>query len=590
MTKLSHITAVLAVVTLSSSSIVKTPKNDGNFELLILHNNDMHARFEQTSQLSGACTIADREAGKCYGGFPRVAHVVKEARKAAASGEGPPVLYLNAGDTYTGTAWFTIYKWKIAAEFLNALQPDAVSLGNHEFDRGVNGLTPFIQNLSCPVLAANLDLTKVPDLEKETNLRKSVVFNISGISVGVIGYLTPETKILAIKNDVEYVDEIVAIKEELKKLKAEGVNIIIGLGHSGYLRDLEIAKEIDGLNLVIGGHSNTFLWNGTSPDSEKIQGPYPTYVTQASGKQVPVVQAYAYTKYLGKLHMLFNSKGDLISADGIPILLDKTIPQDPDVLEIVKRYSSDILNYTEEVIGTTAVGLDGLSCQQQECNMGNLIADAMVYYYANEYNSSEHWTDAPIALIQGGGIRSSITQKVLPITITKGALMGVLPFEGGLVVVTMSGRILLQMLEHSIENYSELDYPGEFLQVSGLKVTYNLKNPIGFQVVEVEARCWNCSIPEFRKVTQSEMYNVIMPYFLSSGGDGYSMLQSLPTRSLNYSELTCTMQYIKQHSPIFPQLENRVTILKQSSSTGFRINISKTLILSVLYLTSKNLK
>ncbi|CAH2092771.1 unnamed protein product [Euphydryas editha] len=933
----------------------------------------MHARFEQTSQLSGACTIADREAGKCYGGFPRVAHVVKEARKAAASGEGPPVLYLNAGDTYTGTAWFTIYKWKVAAEFLNALQPDAVSLGNHEFDngisgltpfignltcpvlaanllltdepelkaernlmksivfnisgikvgvigyltpdtkilavknnveyieeviaireevkklkiegvnilialghsgfikdleiaekvndidlvigghtntflwngtapdsetiqgpyptivkqnsgrlvavvqayaytkylgklhiifdsngeiirydgnpilldnsikqdpvvmdiinkyrgniikisdivvgsssvildgllcrlqecnlgnlitdaivdkyateykgdgwsdapiaimqgggirasvsnvhqrfnitkgdllsvmpfdghivkvavngsnvrkmlehsvakyntirapgqflqvsgikveydfnkhpgkrvtkvamvcgnckipmyaplnesevynilmteflfmggdgfsifnglpstilnfnelqctveyslgnhefdRGVSGLTPFIQNLSCPVLAANLVLTKVPDLEKETNLRKSVVFNISGTSVGVIGYLTPETKILAVKNDVEYVDEIVAIKEELKKLKAEGVNIIIGLGHSGYLRDLEIAKEIDGLNLVIGGHSNTFLWNGTSPDSEKIQGPYPTYVTQASGKQVPVVQAYAYTKYLGKLHMVFNSKGDLINADGVPILLDKTIPQDPDVLEIVKRYRTDIHNYTEEVIGKTSVVLDGLSCQHRECNMGNLIADAMVYYYANEYESKEYWTDAPIAIIQGGGIRSSIEQIEKPIIITRGDLMGVLPFEGGLVVVTMNGSILFQMLEHSIENLNELDYPGEFLQFSGLKVTYDVTKPIGYQVVAVEARCWNCSIPEYRKVEQNDMYNVIMPQFLSSGGDGYSMFQGLPTRSLNYSELTCTMQYIKQHSPIFPQLEKR---------------------------------
>ncbi|CAH2236059.1 jg7347 [Pararge aegeria aegeria] len=128
MARLPHITTVLAVVALSSSSIVKSPADDGqNFELLILHNNDMHARFEQTSQLSGACTTADREAGKCYGGFPRVAHVVKEARKAAASGEGPPVLYLNAGDTYTGTAWFTVYKWKVAAEFLNALQPDAVN-------------------------------------------------------------------------------------------------------------------------------------------------------------------------------------------------------------------------------------------------------------------------------------------------------------------------------------------------------------------------------------------------------------------------------------------------------------------------------
>ncbi|CAH2236055.1 jg7346 [Pararge aegeria aegeria] len=356
------------------------------------------------------------------------------------------------------------------------------SLGNHEFDNGVSGLSPFIENLTCPVLAVNLILTKVPELENEANLRKSVVFNISGTPIGVIGYLTPETKMLAVKNNVEYIDEIIALREEVQKLKSEGVHIIVGLGHSGFLKDLEIARAVEGLSLVIGGHSNTFLWNGTSPDSEISQGPYPTYVTQASGKQVPVVQAYAYTKYLGKLHIVFNKKGELLSADGIPILLDKTIPQDPEVLDIVKRYREQILNYTEEVIGTTSVVLDGLSCQHKECNMGNLITDAIVYQYVSEFKGKNQWTDAPIAIIQGGGIRSSITLSGMPTTVTKGDLVGVLPFKGFLVIVTMSGKILIQMLEHAIENLSDLDYPGEFLQVSGLKVTYDNRKKAGSKV------------------------------------------------------------------------------------------------------------
>lgn len=460
------------------------------------------------------------------------------------------------------------------------------SLGNHEFDHGVNGLSPFIENLTCPVLAANLVLTKVPELEREANLRKSVVFNISGTPVGVIGYLTPETKILAVKNDVEYIDEITAVREEVQKLKSEGVHIIIGLGHSGFLRDLEIAKAVDGLNLVIGGHSNTFLWNGTSPDSEKSLGYYPTYVTQSSGKQVPVVQAYAYTKYLGKLHMVFDKKGELLSADGVPVLLDKTIPQDPDVLAIVERYRSQILNYTEEIIGTTSVALDGLSCQHVECNMGNLITDAMVYRYISDYTGKNHWTDAPIAVIQGGGIRSSIDHAEMPAAITKGELIGVLPFEGGLVLVTMSGKILMQMLEHSIENLSELDYPGEFLQVSGLRVIYDNSKPAGSKVISVEARCWNCSIPEFSKVDLDEDYNIIMPYFMYSGGDGYSMFSDLPARTLNYSELTCTMNYIKHHSPVFPALEGRVVVLNPDANTsgGYSNTWSQTLCLIVFYL------
>lgn len=75
------------------------------------------------------------------------------------------------------------------------------------------------------------------------------------------------------------------------------------MGHSGYDKDMEIAAKCPDVDLVIGGHTNTFLYNDEQPDRERIDGPYPTIIHQDSGKQVPVVQAYAYTKYLGKLHV-----------------------------------------------------------------------------------------------------------------------------------------------------------------------------------------------------------------------------------------------------------------------------------------------
>ncbi|CAG5033242.1 unnamed protein product [Parnassius apollo] len=430
------------------------------------------------------------------------------------------------------------------------------SLGNHEFDNGVSALTPFIENLTCPVLAANLILTKVPELATETNLRKSVVFNVSGVAVGVVGYLTPETKMIAVQNNVEYVDEIVALKQEVSNLKSEGVNIIIALGHSGFLKDIEIAENVEGIDLVIGGHSNTFLWNGTTPDSEDVQGPYPTYVKQTSGKLVPVVQAYAYTKYLGKLHMLFDSNGDVISIDGNPILLDNSIPQDSEILKIVERYRSDVVNITEEVIGNTSVVLDGLSCQYKECNLGNLIADAMVYHYASEYKGY-YWTDAPVAIIQGGGIRSSIANTKLRTNITKGDLLGVMPFDGILVTVKMNGSTLLQMLEHGVSNYDPLDYPGEFLQVSGIHVVFDLRKPSRSRVIKAEARCASCDIPTYSEVKHDQIYNVIMTDFLAKGGDGYWMFKGLSTESLNYNELAATIYYLRQHSPVIPAVEGR---------------------------------
>lgn len=90
-------------------------------------------------------------------------------------------------------------------------------------------------------------------------------------------------------------------------MKKSGVNIIIALGHSGYIVDQQIARECPEVDLVVGGHSNTFLYSGERPDVEKIDGPYPTVIVQKNGKKVPVVQAFAYTKYLGELKLNVSS-------------------------------------------------------------------------------------------------------------------------------------------------------------------------------------------------------------------------------------------------------------------------------------------
>lgn len=95
-------------------------------DLVILHNNDMHARFEQTDKFSAKCHPDEIIANKCYGGFARVSYVLKEHRKAAESSGQAALLYLNAGDTYTGTPWFTIFKDQIVSEFMNLLKPDAI--------------------------------------------------------------------------------------------------------------------------------------------------------------------------------------------------------------------------------------------------------------------------------------------------------------------------------------------------------------------------------------------------------------------------------------------------------------------------------
>lgn len=254
-------------------------------------------------------------------------------------------------------------------------------MGNHEFDLGVEGLAPLIEGLTFPTVAANVDFSP-EEIFTNITVPKSVVLEISGRKIGIIGYLTPSTKEISKTGKVIITDEVEAVRQESERLDSEGVDIIIALGHSGYAMDLEIAKEVPLVDVVVGGHTNTFLWNGPPPDTDKPEGVYPTMVTQDSGKQVPVVQAYAYTKYMGQLNVTFDEYGDLIEVYGQPILLDNSIPKEKDILQLLDLYRKEVEELDKETVGSTRVYLDGdvRSCRFKECNFGNLIADALIAY------------------------------------------------------------------------------------------------------------------------------------------------------------------------------------------------------------------
>ncbi|XP_053694101.1 protein 5NUC-like [Sabethes cyaneus] len=551
---------LMLLMALSMPSVHAAPKSD-NFRLVILHNNDMHARFEQIGAYGNDCQPEDVANNRCYGGFARVAHKVREFRQTEASG-GLPVLYLNAGDSYTGTPWFTVFKDNITAAFLNILKPDAISLGNHEFDLGVEGLVPFLNEVDFPVLAANLDLSNTPSMQSTKSLQNSIVFVKEGVKIGVIGYLTPETKQLAPTNTVLYKDEIEAINKEATALKAQGVNILIALGHSGLDRDKEIAAGCPDIDLVIGGHSHTFLFSGTPPDIDKPEGPYPVEITNSAGQIVPVVQAYAYTKYLGHLNLEFDPSGKLVSYDGKPILLNGAVERASDVLALLDVYRPGILTL-DIVIGQTLVLLDATRCRFEECNIGNLIADSMVMTHAaSREENSEYWTDAAIAFVQGGGIRASI-EPGADGNITKRDLLTVLPFGNAIILAEVTGETIRQMLEHSVVRYDGSQGYGEFLQMSGVHVVYDLSKPPGQRVASVEVRCANCKTPTFAPLYDYDRHKILVSQFLWEGGDGYTMFSGRNFQVLTWGDFEITEEYLMQSSPVYPAIEWRITMQGQ---------------------------
>lgn len=158
------------------------------------------------------------------------------------------------------------------------------------------------------------------------------------------------------------------------------------------------------------------------------------------------------------------------------------------------------------------------SCRLNECNLGNFIADSMVSSRANRYKGP-NWTDASIAFIQGGDIRTSSPAG----NITVFDLKTILPFENSMMVISVTGNEVILALERSVERYSPEIGRGEFLQMSGIHVTYNLSKPSGSRVESVQTLCTECEVPRYYDLDRSKTYKVIISSFLNEGGDGFDM-------------------------------------------------------------------
>ncbi|EDV36773.2 uncharacterized protein Dana_GF13126, isoform B [Drosophila ananassae] len=534
-----------------------------DIEFIILHNNDMHSRFEQTNARCGNCLMEDARQNKCYGGFARVAHIVRKYRKEAQAG-GTPVIYLNAGDTYSGKSWFTIYKHKIVSDFLNKLSPDAICLGNHEFDHNIQGLVPFLNAVTFPVVACNLDVSREPNLAASKQLSKSTILNVNGVMVGIIGYITPDTKFWTPRNSAKFLDEVVSINAEAERLKENGVNIIIALGHSGYEKDMEIAKDCPEVDIVVGGHSHTYLdankpvarLSDTNP--EAVRGPYPTTVVQDSGKKVPVVQVYAFTKYMGFLRVKFDKEGNLEEFSGAPILLGPNISEEIDVLYLLEEYRPKVEELEKRInakMGDTKLLLKAATCKEEECLLGNFMTDAMVYARMLEDKGGKYWTDAPIALLHAGAIKGSISKG----TISADTINSVLPEVEDLMVIQMSGEILWKALEYSAEVRLQANKDG-FLQVSGLMVTTNFRGPKGKRIESVNILCAECEVPAFEPLDESLTYNVIVPASLVNGCEGHDFGQDANStqKKMRWNNRKAIMEYAKRCNIVIAEIEGRL--------------------------------
>ena len=470
--------------------------HDKVYEITILHTNDFHARFRPISKYDNNCSAKNNAKGKCFGGSARLSSAIEDARSRHSN-----TILLDGGDQFQGTLFYNLYKGKVAAEMMNMLGYDGMAVGNHEFDDGPETLRVFMDSVNFPVLMANANIDMEPELKG--NLQKSTTVLKNNRKIGLIGINTVDTAELSSPGEnVIFTDAVAAVQSEVDFLTEAGVNIIILLSHSSYRIDKMIAANTTGVDVIVGGHDNTLLSNV----SDRAKGPYPTVV---NGTQI--VQAYAYGKFLGELSVLFDEAGNVIHASGEPIIIDGSVNEDSQIVARLDELEKPINTLKETIVGTVSNPLTGdrAVCRVQECDMGNMIADAM-----RDAVIDKGYT---IALQNSGGIRASLDAG----DVTLGEIMTILPFQNTLSTFKVTGEQLLTAIENGVSQIE--DVAGRFPQVSGMRYTFDPSKPAnGGRVTSIEID----ENGSWKPLDLNKTYGMVSNNFIRGGGDGYKVFRS----------------------------------------------------------------
>lgn len=262
--------------------------------ITILHTNDVHSHVEPFSK--------DHSEFPNKGGFERRATLISEIRR-----QNPNTLLFDAGDIFQGTPYFNFYGGEIEFKLMSMLGYDAITIGNHDFDNGMDGLNNQLPNAKFDIISSNYDF-KNTILESKVSDYK--IYNKSGIKIGVFG-LGIELEGLVSKDlykETKYLDPIDIANDTAKKLKeTENCDIVICLSHLGYkyekfpnkISDLNLAKSTKNIDLIIGGHTHTFMNK-------------PVVVKNNVGNDVLINQVGCFGLYLGRIDFSFDSDNNKI--------------------------------------------------------------------------------------------------------------------------------------------------------------------------------------------------------------------------------------------------------------------------------------
>jgi len=410
------------------------------------------------------------------GGLARVASIKKQLTAA-----GRNTLLMIGGDFLSSSVASAVFKGEQMIEALNATGLDVATLGNHEFDFGVDLLTTRMQQAKWDWVVANL-------IDRRTGAlvggaRPYVIRRAGPLKVGIIGLCLVEESMRTpgIRERLELVDPLEATAKYLPQMKSEGVDVIVALTHLNFVTDRALAARFPDIDIIVGGHEH-----------------YP--ITAVEGRTL-ITKAGSEARYVARI--------DVDKRAGAPIdryyeLIPVTsaIKEDPEAARIIDSWELKLAGAMDVPVGTTSVPLEAreLRIRASEANVGNLVADAM-----------RRDVQADVAIMNSGGIRGN--REYPAGTLTRRLLTQLNPFSNVVCKIEITGAQLLAALNFGVSKLPAAS--GQFPQVSGMTFRVVVSAPVDNRVRDLKIN----DAP----VDLTKTYTVALPDFVLHGGDGYEM-------------------------------------------------------------------
>lgn len=471
-----------------------------NFDRIsIVATNDMHGRI-----------LHNEENGEM--GMARIAAITEQVRAA-----NDDTFLFDIGDTFHGTNYVNFSEGAAAVNLMNAMGYDAMVLGNHDFNFGQERLHELMEMADFPVMSGNVTYEETGEFLTDPY----DIVEVNGKEIALIAITAQDTTVKTAPANLEGLHieyELPALQSLVEEVQDE-VDHIFVLSHSGYDVEMELAQEIDGVDLILGGHSHTTLEYPQLHDG--------TYITQA----------WEYGKALSINHVLFY-EDELVGINGFLARDHAGLDEEPVIQSMLENIEAEVREAMDEVIATIDVDLNGERSlvRTQETNLGNLITDAM-----------RDLTGADVAFTNGGGIRDSISAG----DVTIGDVITAFPFSNFVVEIEVTGADLLQSAEHGARLYPAEN--GGFFHVSGMSYTFDPSRPAGDRVIEMYIGG--------EPVDPEATYTAATNDFMASGGDGYEWLASAPVTSDTGQLLSeVLIDYLQREDIQIPGVEGRINV------------------------------